>query len=125
MAAMRRARSCATTIAIVILLARGLAPAGGAGAPGPASLLLVPADLPPGYVRDDILENADASARSRAYAGLITASAFMGYRTEHAAVVEYVARLRRRADATTFLAGEGAAVDRSRDAQRLTLPAPY
>jgi hypothetical protein len=36
-----------------------------------------------------------------------------------------VARLQRRADATTFLAGERAAVDHWRDAQRLTLPAAY
>ena len=115
----------AAVIAILILLAGGWVPAGGAGVPGPVALLLAPADLPLGYVRDDALENADATARSRAYAGLIVASAFRGYRTEHAAVVQYVARLQRRADATTFLAGEGAAVDRSRGAQRLTLPAVY
>ena len=115
----------APAIAIVILLAAGWVPAGGAEAPDPAKLLLAPADLPPGYVRDDALENADATARSRAYADLIVASAFRGYRTEHAAVVQYVARLQRRADAMTFLAGERAAVDRSRDTQRLTLPASY
>jgi hypothetical protein len=120
-----RAISHAPAIAIVILLAAGWGPAGGAGAPDPAALLLAPADLPPGYVRDDTLENADATARNQTYADLIVASAFMGYRTERAAVVQYVARLQRRADATTFLVGEGAAVDRSRDAQRLTLPAAY
>jgi hypothetical protein len=120
-----RAIRHALAIAIVILLAAGSVPAGGAGAPDPTALLLAPADLPPGYVRDDALENVDASARSQAYADLIVASAFMGYRTEHAAVVQYVARLHRRADATTFLAGEGAAVAHSRDAQRLTLPAVY
>ena len=122
---MMRAIRHAVAIAIVILLAVGWVPAGGAGAPDPAALLLAPADLPPGYVRDDALENADATARSRAYADLIVASAFRGYRTEHAAVVQYVARLRRWADATTFLAGEGAAVDRWRGAQRLSLPAAY
>src|SRR5919202_5917472 len=111
-----RAIRHAPAIAIVILLAVGWVPAGGAGAPDPAALLLAPADLPPGYVRDDALENADATARSTAYADLITASAFMGYRTEHAAVVQYVARLRRWADATTFLAGEGAAVAHSHNA---------
>src|SRR5919202_2469644 len=115
----------ALAIAIVILLAAAWVPAGGAGAPDPAALLLTPADLPPGYVRDDAPENADATARSQAYADLIVASAFMGYRTEHAAVVQYVARLQRRAEAATFLAGEGAAVDRWRSAQRLTLPAAY
>src|SRR5436309_2770772 len=123
----------AVAIVIVILLVAGWMPAGSAGTPAPAALLalapaallLAPADLPPGYVRDDALEKADATARSQAYADLIVASAFMGYRTEHAAVVQYVARLQRRADATTFLAGERAAVDRSRDTQRLTLPASY
>jgi hypothetical protein len=120
-----RAIRHAPAIAIVILLAAGWVPAGAVGAPGPAALLLAPADLPPGYVRDDALENADATARNRAYAGLITASAFRGYRTERAAVVQYVARLQRRAEAATFLAGEGAAVDRSRGVQRLTLPATY
>src|ERR671933_2645525 len=120
-----RAIRHAPAIAIVILLAVGWVPAGGAGAPDPAALLLAPADLPAGYVRDDALENADATARSRAYADLIVASAFRGYRTEHAAVVHYVARLQRRAEAATFLAGEGAAVDRWRGAQRLTLPAAY
>ncbi|HKC75725.1 MAG TPA: hypothetical protein VKF37_16230 [Chloroflexota bacterium] len=120
-----RAIRHALAITIVILLAAGSVPAGGAGAPDPTALLLAPADLPPGYVRDDALENADATARSQAYADLIVACAFRGYRTEHAAVVQYVARLQRRADATTFLAGEGAAVAHSRDAQRLTLPATY
>src|ERR671937_2323034 len=120
-----RAIRHALAMAIVILLAAAWVPAGGAGAPGPPALLLAPADLPPGYVRDDALENADATARSRAYADLIVASAFIGYRTEHAAVVQYVARLQRRAEAATFLAGEGAAVDRSRDTQRLPLPAAY
>ena len=120
-----RAIRPAVAIAIVILLVAGWVPAGGAGAPDPGALLLAPADLPPSYVRDDALENADATARSRAYADLIVASAFRGYRTEHAAVVHYVARLQRRAEAATFLAGEGAAVDRWRGAQRLTLPAAY
>jgi len=120
-----RAIRHALAITIVILLAAGSVPAGGAGAPDPTALLLAPADLPPGYVRDDALENVDASARSQAYADLIVASAFRGYRTEHTAVVQYVARLQRRADATTFLAGEGAAVAHSRDLQRLTLPAAY
>src|SRR5919199_3588022 len=120
-----RAIRHASAIAIVILLAAGWVPAGGAGAPDPPKLLLAPADLPPGYVRDDALENADATARSQAYAGLIVASAFMGYRAEHAAVVQYVARLRRRADAATFLAGERDAVNHSRAVQRLTLPATY
>jgi hypothetical protein len=120
-----RAIRHALAIAIVILLAAGWVPARGAGAPDPTALLLAPADLPPGTVRDDALENADATARSQAYADLIVASAFRGYRTEHAAVVQYVARLRRRADATTFLAGERAAVNRSRDTPRLTLPASY
>jgi hypothetical protein len=122
---MMRAIRHAPAIAIVILLAVGWAPAGGAGAPAPAALLLAPADLPPGYVRDDALENADATARSAAYADLIAASAFRGYRMEHAAVVQYVARLQRRADATTFLAGERAAVARAHNVQRLTLPATY
>jgi hypothetical protein len=120
-----RAIRHALALAIVILLAAGSVPAGGAGAPDPTALLLAPADLPPGYVRDDALENVDATARSQAYGDLIVASAFRGYRTEHAAVVQYVARLQRRADARTFLAGERAAVDRSRDARRLTLPASY
>src|SRR5919201_6507914 len=118
-----RAIRHALAMAIVILLAAAWVPAGAAGAPGPPALLLAPADLPPGYVRDDALENADATARSRAYAALIVASAFLGYRTEHTAVVQYVARLRRRISAATFLAGEGASVDRAHDAQRLTLPA--
>src|SRR2546421_12729110 len=115
----------AAAIAILILLAAAWAPAGGAGAPAPASLLLAPADLPPGYVRDEALENADATARSQAYAALMVASAFLGYRAEHAAVVQYVARLRRRNDAATFLAGERDAVNHSRTVQRLTLPATY
>jgi hypothetical protein len=122
---MMRAIRHALAIAFLLLLAAGWVPAGGAGAPDPAVLLLAPADLPPDYVRDDALENADATARSQAYADLIVASAFRGYRTEHAAIVQYVARLQRRAEAATFLAGEGAAVARRRDAQRLTLPAAY
>ena len=54
----------AAAIAILILLAGGWVPAGGAGVPGPVALLLAPADLPPGYVRDDALENADARQRA-------------------------------------------------------------
>jgi hypothetical protein len=88
-------------------------------------LLLAPRDLPAGYVSDDALENADATARTRAYPDLVAQSAFAGYRGAHAALVQYVARLRSRAAVAPFLAGEGAAVDRTRGAARVTLAARY
>lgn len=94
-------------------------------APAPATLLLTPADLPPGYVRDDALENADATTRSRAYSAIIASSAFIGYRTARAATVHYVARLRRRADAATFLSGEDTAAARSHGVDPLTLPSSF
>ena len=90
-------------------------------APDPAALLF----LPPGSVRDDALENADATARNAANAPLVAASAFAGARTENSAMIQYVARLHRRADAAPFLAAETAAVGRTREADRLTPPARY
>jgi hypothetical protein len=88
----------------------------------PAALVLTPSDLPVGYMRDDSLENADATARTTAYATLMLSDAFVAYRNSSAAVVQYVARLRSRADAVAYLNGESAAVDRDTSAIRITLP---
>lgn len=110
---------------LVLALARGHSHAAAVTVTDPAMLLVVPADLPAGYIGDDMLENADATARGRAYDALIAASAFAGYRTARAAVVQYAARLRGRPDVPAFLAGEAAAVDRTRNAARLTLPDTY
>lgn len=118
-------RNCLAVLAFLIVLSGPAAAVTAGTAPDPTTLLITPADLPSGYVSDDALENADATARSRAYSNLIAASAFAGYRTDRAALVQYVARLHRRADVATFLAGEGAAVDRSHEALRLTLAATY
>jgi len=93
--------------------------------PIPATLLLTPADLPPGYVSDDALENADATARNAADAPLVAASAFAGYRGARQAVVEYVALLHRRQDLPAFVAAETAAVAHSHDAARITLSRTY
>ncbi len=86
-----------------------------------ASLLLAPSDLPPGYISDDALENADATARTGAYGSLIVSSRFAGYRRREGAVVHYVALLHSQAGAALFLAHEAAAVGRTREAAPLTL----
>src|SRR5579871_1462548 len=88
----------------------------------PAALVITPSDLSAGFVRDDSIENADATARTMSYANLMLADAFVGYRTASAAVIQYVAQLRTRADVATFLDGESAAVDGDRNATRITLP---
>lgn len=88
----------------------------------PAALILTPADLPGGFVRDDSLENADATARTAAYATLMLSDVFVGYRNSSAAAVQFTALLRKRADAATYLDGESAAVDRDKSALRITLP---
>jgi hypothetical protein len=88
----------------------------------PAALILTPADLPAGYVRDDSLENADATARTSAYAPLMLSNAFVAYRNSSAAIIQYVARLRSRADAIAYLDGESAAVDRDKSILHITLP---
>ncbi len=93
--------------------------------PTPATLLLTPADVPPGYVSDDALENADATARNDGDAPLVAASAFAGYRGARQAVVDYVALLHRRQDLPAFVAAETAAVAHSHDAARITLSRTY
>lgn len=93
--------------------------------PAPSALLLSLADLPSGYVSDDALENADATARSTAYSTFIVASAFVGFRTQHAAVADYVARLHDAEQVAQLLAQESSAVDRTRGAARITLSGPY
>ncbi len=93
--------------------------------PMPATLLLLPTDVPPGYVSDDVLENADATARNEGDAPLVVVSAFAGYRGARQAVVDYVALLRRRQDLPAFVAAEAAAVTHSRAAARITLDGTY
>ncbi len=89
--------------------------------PAPTTLLLTAGDLPPGYLADDAIENADATARTAAYSATIMSSSFGAYRQQDRAVVQYVALLRTRADADAFLTREGAAVDHTSGAARLTL----
>jgi len=89
--------------------------------PAPATLLLTAGDLPPGYLADDAIENADATARTAAYSTTVMSSSFSAYRQQDRAVVQYVALLRTRAGATAFLAREGAAVDHTSGAARVTL----
>ncbi len=107
-----------------LIVGRG-ADAAGDRSPLPATLLLLPADLPPSYVSDDALENADATARNDGDAPLVAASAFAGYRGARQAVVDYVALLHRRQDRPAFVAAEAAAVAHSRDAARITLNGTY
>ncbi len=121
-----RATAClACVVAVVPLaaapLAAGQAPAPVRSAPAPLSLLLWQGDLPPGYVPDDALENADATARTAAYGGIVMSSSFVGYRRRDAAVVHYVALTRGRTEAALLLAHEREAVLRTRDAAPLTL----
>ncbi len=97
----------------------------GSTLPMPATLLLTSADLPPGYVSDDALENADATARNDADAPLVAASAFAGYRGARQAVVDYVALLHRRQDLAAFVAAETAAVVHSHNTAKITLSRTY
>lgn len=114
-----------TAALLMAAFASSAAPIAHAAAPTAESLLLAVGDLSASYISDDAMENADATARTHAYGSLIADSAFAGYRTSHAAVVEYVARLHRRADAATFLASEGTNVDRTHGVEPITLPASY
>lgn len=121
-------RDITRTLLAVTCLAIAVAsapPARGATTPSLSSLLLTQADLPAGYVADDALENADATARGSAYRALIAASAFAGYRAAHAGVVHYVARLRDHASVALLLAQEADAVSRERGAARITLSGHY
>lgn len=93
--------------------------------PGIATLLLHTGDLPAGYRPDAALENADATARTSAYTRVIAATAFTAYRTNHTAIVQYVARLHRRTDTRTVLAAESGAVRRTHGTATITLPARY
>jgi len=111
----------ALPLACMIALPFLAPPATFATAPTPTTVLLAPSDLPPGYIFDDALENADATARASAYRSLIVSDSFAGYRARTAAIVQYVALLHGRADAAAFMAHEGAAVDHTRGAERLTL----
>lgn len=102
-------------------LASARAPLPAPPAPDPRSLLLGPGDLPRGYVSDDALENADATARTAAYSASVVSSSFAAYRRRTGAVVHYVALLRGQAGAALVLRREGAAVARTREAAALTL----
>jgi len=125
---MKRRIACilALTAAPVLpLLSRSTAAAIDAPAPAPRSLLLLPADLPAGYVADAALENADATARTAAYAPIVAAEAFTGYRTRTTAIAHDVALLRTRADVALYLAHEAATLDQAHNAARLTLAGRY
>jgi hypothetical protein len=89
--------------------------------PAPSTLLLTAGDLPPGYLVDDALENAEATARTTAYSTTIMSSSFGAYRQRDRAFVQYAALLRTRTDAAAFLTQEGAAVDHTAGAARVTL----
>ncbi len=102
-------------------LASARAPLPAPPAPDPRSLLLGPGDLPRGYVSDDALENADATARTTAYSASVVSSSFAAYRRRTGAVVHYVALLRGQAGVVLVLRREGAAVARTREAAALTL----
>jgi hypothetical protein len=115
--------ACIAAIAIPRAMTVGAAPPG-AAAPDPSTLLLAPGDLPPGYLRDDAVENADATARTAAYGASIMSSSFAAYRRRDGAVVQHVALLRGRADAATLLAREAAAVGGTHSAARLTIAVP-
>ncbi len=114
-----------TAAPVLPLLPRSATAAIGVPAPAPRSLLLLPADLPAGYVADAALENADATARTAAYAPIVAAEAFTGYRTRTTAIAHDVALLRTRADVALYLAHEAATLDRAHNAARLTLAGRY
>ena len=118
---MQRLRLRALLLACVIAFPLVAPTRVSAEAPALSALLLTPGDLPPGYIADDALENADATARTSAYHALIVSDSFAGYRARAAAIVQYVALLHGPAGAAAVVAREGAAVDHTRGAERLTL----
>jgi len=91
----------------------------------PSALLLTAADLSPGSIEDDALANPGATALASAYAPIVAASAFSGFRSPGRAVVETALILRSPAAAPSLIASETAAVGRTTSAALLTLDRRY
>ncbi len=94
-------------------------------APLPSALLLAASDLPVGSTEDDALANPGATALASAYAPIVAASAFSGFRAPGGAVVQTALVLRSPHDALALIAAETTAVGRTTGAALLTLDRRY